>query len=210
MNPQPDAPPVGAFRKYDHLERVAHPDVHDISLGLVHVFPKIDGTNASVWSAFDANQPGADAVVKCGSRNRELSADKDNAGFHAWVHSDDPAAIALRTFVLQFPDLIVYGEWLVPHSLKTYREDAWRRFYVFDVYDHNKGRYLEYETYAEPMRTMGIDVIPPLVIIDTPSDNDLAKLRDERNTYLIRDDGGVGEGVVLKNYQWQNKYGRQP
>ena len=115
------------FRKYDHLERARHRNVHGVLEGKVHVFPKLDGTNASVWSdGFE---------VFAGSRNRQLSADADNAGFHAWVHSDDPVAKRLRDFVIANPGLVLYGEWLVPHTLKTYREEAWRKFWIFDVYD---------------------------------------------------------------------------
>jgi hypothetical protein len=201
------------FRKYDHLERSKHPDVADICFGTVHVFPKIDGTNASVWAESVIHpDTGAwlDAVVCAGSRNRKLSLESDNAGFYAWVHSDDPKAVALRTHVMAFPELIIYGEWLVPHTLKTYREDAWRRFYVFDVFSRVTGKYLPYEVYGEAFDIMGIDVIPPLAIIENPSENQLAGLRNTTNTYLIQDDCGVGEGIVLKNYEWANKYGRQP
>lgn len=200
------------FRKYDHLERSNHPDVQDICFGTVHVFPKIDGTNASVWAepVEHPNLGVVDINICCGSRNRVLSADADNAGFHAWASGGDARASALRMFLFQSPHLIVYGEWLVPHTLKTYREDAWRRFYVFDVFSRTTGKYLPYEAYGEPMTTMGIDVIPPLAIIENPSENQLAGLRNETNTYLIQDDAGVGEGIVLKNYEWANKYGRQP
>jgi hypothetical protein len=202
---------MGQFRKYDHLERGRHPDVSELGFGVVHVFPKLDGTNASVWAA-PVEHPDlgvVDVEVKCGSRARTLSKDADNAGFHAWVHGDSEQAVALRAFVTQFPHLIVYGEWLVPHTLKTYREDAWRRFYVFDVYTHATGKYLPYEVYADPLAQMGIDVIQPLAIIENPSENDLIKLRDEGNTVLMRE-GEIGEGIVLKNYDWANKWGRQP
>ena len=200
------------FRKYDHLERKAHPDVADISFGTVWVFPKIDGTNASMW-AEPVEHPDAGVVdlnICCGSRKRKLSADDDNAGFYAWVNGDDVRAVALRMFVMQFPNLIVYGEWLVPHTLKTYREEAWRRFYVFDVYSRITGKYLPHQEYYPPLEKMGIDVIQPLAIIENPSENQLANLRDMTNTYLIADGAGVGEGIVLKNYDWANKHGRQP
>jgi hypothetical protein len=179
--------------------------VSDLGFGVVHIFPKIDGTNASVWSCPTGD---ATAEVMCGSRTRALSADADNAGFLKWMRSDDPRALALRTFVLQFPHLIVYGAWLVPHNLKTYEAEAWRRFYVFDVYTHATGKYLPYEVYADPMMEMGIDVLTPLAIIENPSENELIKLRDEDNKYLVTE--GVGEGIVLKNYDWSNKWGRQP
>lgn len=189
------------FRRYDQLERLNHPEVRDIDVGEIYVFPKLDGTNASVWSDGDH--------VFAGSRNRTLSTEADNAGFYAWVQSDHPVAVALREVALANPHLIFYGEWLVPHSLRTYREDAWRRFYVFDVYDRDLGRYRSFESYQEILETAGVDYIMPLCKMENPSENQIQTVV-ERNTYLIQEGAGVGEGVVLKNYQWQNQHGRQP
>jgi len=194
---------LGQFRKYDHLQRIGHPDVSDICFGTVHIFPKIDGTNASVWCD-------PEGFIQCGSRNRVLSEDEDNAGFHAWVHGDTDEASAIRYLLDLYPHLVIYGEWLVPHSLKTYRDDTWRKFYVFDVYSHKTGAYLEFDEYDALLTGFGIDVIQLLAVFDTPSDNQLAHLRDTVNTYLIQDGKGVGEGIVLKNYDWCNKRGAQP
>lgn len=192
----------GQFRKYDHLERLGHPEVADIDIGTIYVFPKLDGTNASVWVD-------AEGRVQCGSRNRVLSADKDNHGFHAWVHSDDPRALALRMLVQSAPEIVVYGEWLVPHTLKTYRDDAWRRFWVFDVWNHERGAYMSYAEYGEHFEQIGLDVIHPLCTADNPSTNQINDML-ERNKFLVQDGLGSGEGVVLKNYLWRNRFGRQP
>lgn len=142
----------GQFLKYDHVERLNHPEVRDIDIGQVYVFPKLDGTNGSLWID-------ADRLIQAGSRNRVLSVVSDNHGFCAWARSDDPRAFALREYLRAHPYLTVYGEWLVPHSLKTYRDDAWRRFYVFDVYDHDLGGYLSWEQYGEGLEGLGVDVI---------------------------------------------------
>ena len=80
---------MSEFRKYDHLERLRHRNCRGIEMGLVHVFPKLDGTNASVW--WDGH------AVQCASRRRVLSREDDNAGFFAWVHSEDPMAEQLRS-----------------------------------------------------------------------------------------------------------------
>ena len=109
------------FVKYQHLERFGTAETEGIEFGECYVFPKIDGTNASVW--YENEQ------IKAGSRNRELSLEKDNAGFFEWVIQNK----AIQEFLQEHSDLRLFGEWLVPHSLKTYRDDAWRRFYVFDV-----------------------------------------------------------------------------
>ena len=39
------------FLKYQHVERVGTSEVENIELGTCYVFPKIDGTNASIWIA---------------------------------------------------------------------------------------------------------------------------------------------------------------
>jgi hypothetical protein len=191
-----------SFRRYDHLERFGRTEVVDIDIGKVYVFPKLDGTNASVWAKDDT-------TIECGSRNRTLSADKDNAGFHAWVNGVSKEAIGLRDFLETHPYFTVYGEWLVPHSLKTYRDESWRRFWVFDVYDHRTQSYIRYDRYKDALQDRGVDVIPPLCTIDSPSQEQIDALLAS-NTFQIKDGEGAGEGVVIKNYEWKNRFGRQP
>lgn len=186
------------MRKYEHLERLGHRNNADITIGEVFVFPKIDGTNASVW----VDEWGD---IKCGNRRRTLSLDKDHAGFMAWVYGDSGAALMLRVFVKTNPDLILYGEWLVPHSLKTYREDAWRKFYVFDVYDKRTGEYLHYNKYSKLLEEAAVDYVAPLCMITNPRIGDL-KAQTETNTYLIAENAGLGEGVVAKNYEWRTPH----
>ena len=60
------------FKKYQHVERYGTTEVENIEVGMTYVFPKIDGTNSSVW----LDNKG---IVQCGSRNRQLSLEKDNA-----------------------------------------------------------------------------------------------------------------------------------
>ena len=184
------------FRKYDHLERLGHRNVQGITYGLVHIFPKLDGTNASVWYDRD------DMVVKCGSRRRVITPDDDNAGFAAWVNSDDEKAEKLRWMASAFPELIFYGEWLVPHTIRTYRQETWRRFWIFDVYDRNLGTYVPFESYKVMLEQYRQDFIEPICTIQDPSEEQLIA-QCETNTYLISEGAGVGEGVVLKNYAWR-------
>ena len=142
------------FRKYTHVERYGNDEVQGIELGLCYVFPKLDGTNGSVWNDGEGN-------ICAGSRNRQLTLDSDNAGFYAAMLADD----SIGEFLRYHPTLRLYGEWLVPHSLKTYRADAWRKFYVFDVWDDEKEKYLPYDTYSEMLSTYEIEIIRPLAVI---------------------------------------------
>ena len=183
------------FSKYMHLERIGTSEVEGIEDGLTYVFPKLDGTNGSIWIADDQ--------VQAGSRNRHLSLDADNAGFLAWVLQQSN----IKQYLHRNPSHILYGEWLVPHSLKTYRDDAWRRFYVFDVMDSATGAMIHYENYKDGIDRHGIDYLAPIAQVKNGSLEHYLKCLD-RNVHLIKDGMGIGEGVVIKNYEWQNKYGR--
>lgn len=181
------------FVKYMHIERFGNDEVQGIELGNCYVFPKLDGTNASVW----IDRAGS---IQAGSRNRHLSIDADNAGFFAFAANDEK----LRDYLSAYPHHRLYGEWLVPHSLKTYREEAWRRFYVFDVHDGE--RYLPYDEYAATLDSFGLDYLAPSCVIKNGTyENFLREL--EKNVFLIKDGAGVGEGIVLKNYEFKNRFG---
>ena len=191
---------MSKFLKYQHLERFGTQSTEGILDGLVYVFPKIDGTNGSIWSN--------DGIVHCGSRNRELELTADNAGFMRETVSD---ARYLKFFEAN-PDLRLYGEWLVPHSLKTYQDDAWRKFYVFDVTSGDTEEnvsYLKYEDYQRILEVFGIEYIPPINIIKNANEESLFKSLDKCGQYLVKNGEGIGEGIVIKNYEYKNRYGRQ-
>jgi hypothetical protein len=106
------------------------------------------------------------------------------------------------------PDLVLYGEWLVPHTIKTYSDDAWRKFYVFDVADRVKERLLSYDDYMPLLRDANINYLAPLRIIKNGSIDYFTECLDQ-NIFMIKDGAGVGEGIVIKNYDYENRYGRQ-
>lgn len=188
------------FRKYQHLERYGTDEVDGIEFGDCFIFPKIDGTNSSIWLDDEGN-------VKAGSRNRTLSLENDNAGFYAHVLSNDK----LISYLKKHPTHRLYGEWLVPHTIKTYREDAWRKFYVFDI-TIDKGEesveYIPYDIYKPMLDEFELEYIPPIAKVSNATYETFLKAL-EKNEFLIQDGQGVGEGIVVKNYDFYNKYKRQ-
>ena len=186
------------FLRYMSLKRFGTSDVVGIERGKCYVFPKIDGTNASVW----IDESGE---IQAGSRNRHLdeTSNGDNAGFCKWARSQ----INIKSFLEENPNLRLYGEWLVPHTIKNYRQDAWKRFYVFDVFDSNTEKFIPYENYISLLSTYEIDYVPAMCTIENPTLDKLLELLP-KNTFLLKDGEDVGEGIVIKNYEFVNRYGR--
>jgi len=181
------------FLKYQHIERLGAVETNGIEEGMCYIFPKIDGTNSQLF--LDNSE------LMAGSRNRQLSLDNDNAGFYNWAIEQQN----IIAFHKKYPHLRLYGEWLVPHTLKTYTKDAWNKFYVFDVMDGEA--YLNYEVYKVLLDEFDIEYIPPICKIQNPTYERLVN-QLEKNGYLIEDGKGTGEGIVIKNYDYKNKFGR--
>lgn len=192
------------FKQYQHIERVGTSSVDGLLKGKCYITPKIDGTNASIWL-------GEDGEVHRGSRKRDLTVGDDNAGFREWVNMHPN----FKEYLVAHPTHRLYGEWLVPHTIKQYVDSAWRNFYVFDVtkdtgekdsYGEPIEKYLPYEDYFWRLEAHNILYLKPLAIIENPTIEELKELM-EKNTFLMKE-GEVGEGIVIKNYDFVNKYGR--
>ena len=53
----------------------------------------------------------------------------DNYHFYEQLHKD----IRFIEFFQKYPHVRIFGEFLVPHQIKYYEKDVWKKFYVFDV-----------------------------------------------------------------------------
>lgn len=191
------------FLRYPSLSKIGNVEVENIEVGTCHIMPKIDGTNASMWTN------GKEACF--GSRNRQLSLDNDNAGFmNHMVDRTNWTSDNYFDYLSDNPKHILYGEWLVPHSLKDYRDDAWKKFYVFDVYDTETEEFIPYDIYVHEFKTNypGIIYIPVFKVMKNPTVKDLY-FQAKEIKYLLKDPSCIGEGVVIKNYSWVNKNKRQ-
>jgi hypothetical protein len=182
------------FERYQHIEKLISEEVEGILDGEVLIFPKLDGANGSVW--LDSNG------VTTGSRNRTLGGDApDNQGFDEFVQKQE----SFKEFFNKFPDWRLYGEWLVPHTFKGYRKDAWRKFYVFDVMKGEE--YVSYHDYYPVLLKYEIPFIPCQKILRHPNEDMLIHEANQSN-FLCEDGRGPGEGIVIKRYSFKNKYNR--
>lgn len=192
------------FRKYQHIERINNNIPNMYLHGSIYIFHKIDGTNGSVWLE--------NKSLKAGSRNRELSLESDNANFLANIKDNQN----LLNLLLDYPNWRIFGEWLVPHTLKNYNINAWNKFYIFDIIDEsdvpkdvsakNYRKYIKYIPYDEYSKILGkyhLNYIPCISKLENPNINSIYNCLNQ-NGYLTTD--GIGEGIVIKNYDYINNY----
>ena len=185
------------FIKYPHLERFGNLEVYGIELGECFVFPKLDGSNASVW--YDTPD-----LVGCGSRNRKLSAEKDNQGFYNYVQNHD----GLIDLTRDYPQYIFYGEWLVKHTIGHYHPTAYNEFYVFDVYDRETEQFLHYNQYKPIIEGYDVDYVPAIATVRNADASLLVELAKQNKFLIPSEETRPGEGVVIKRYDYQNSFGR--
>ena len=197
------------FIRYQHVERIDADEAEGLLDGVCHIFPKMDGSNMCAYTE--------DGKVCTMSRNKEIQPPEP---FAVFIEGNEN----VKRFLTDFPGLRLYGEWMVPHTVRSYRPDVWNRWFVFDVTaedpdavyawgDGNELRcggrfYIPYEEYAPVLDAYGIEYIPPLAVLDHPDLKELERIADTENTWMVADGAGCGEGVVVKRYGFVNKFGR--
>lgn len=91
---------------------------------------KVDGANAAI--RYD---PETDSIV-AQSRKNILNTSNTLRGFYEFTQLLDKDMIK----EVLGANLILYGEWLVSHSV-SYPENAYKDFYVYDIYDTEKNEW---------------------------------------------------------------------
>lgn len=189
------------YKSFHHVLKVDKPDVEGVLHGTLEVFPKIDGSNGEMFAK--------DGKVCYGSRKREVTCEDDNANFANYMsNSTNDEIVAMRQYVLDHPNYIVYGEWLggvdgmkFTGSLKGYTEGG---FIVFAVFDIESGRYLRYDEWHDDIAAIYHLVVPRIAILTDPTIDDVVALLDK--TDYLRPEGNPGEGIVLYNYDFYDKW----
>ncbi|MCP1159304.1 RNA ligase family protein [Bacillus infantis] len=148
---------------------------------------KLDGANASF--KFE------DGQLKCFSRNTELDESNTLRGFTVWAneHFKDHEGLA--------ENYIFFGEWLVRHKL-SYGENE-NKFYLFDIYDTEKEEYLPFNKVVSAAEELGLNLVPVFYEGDFQSIEHIQSFVGKSHL------GEIGEGVVVKNVTYKDKYGNQ-
>ncbi len=175
------------FRAYPKIHRLGKEETDGILNNPLTIQEKVDGANVSIWLH--------DGKLMCGSRTRVLE-DDDFNGFIDYVNSNPK----IRQYLKDHPTHRLYGEWLVRHTIQ-YNETAYKKLYLFDVYDDQQDFYHKQKYVREVARA--IDVEHPEVFADSVT-IDLKGIETFVGQSTL---GKEGEGVVLKPYNFKNKFG---
>ena len=118
------------YNKYPKIHRLWVDETDGILYSKVSVHEKIDWANVSIW--IDNNW------LIIASRNliiyenwityNEFNWCVDYILNHKWIND------LLNDFMNDNKDCILYGEWLVPHTV-SYFEKSYHEFYLFDIWD---------------------------------------------------------------------------
>lgn len=189
------------YKSFTHVERLGKEETDGILNGVCYISPKLDGTNALVWYQ--------DGEIHAGSRTRKLTVENDNAGFYAWVNSDDEEATQLREMLKDNRHLIVYGEFGVGKvaNIKDYDERAHGKLWIFDMYDTIQQCYVHPDIVTTVCDSCGLrEYRLPSLAIKNPSMEDIAAYAED-NKFLLSNANHPGEGVVIRNPNFRNKWG---
>lgn len=195
------------FKKYMKVRRLGVLENEGIlDSGTIYIFEKLDGSNAQIRNVdehVEVTNPETGEVehknirtLKLGSRNRWITKeDGQFAAFYDWAHKH-PKLCLLE------PEVILFGEWLVPHTVK-YEGEHYGKFYLFDVYDIAREAYLPYEDVEAYAKRFDLNLVKPWFV----------GTADELTDFMAfvgkSDFGSHGEGIVIKNYGYRNLFGHQ-
>lgn len=175
------------YKKYPKIHRLGKEETDGILERDFYVQEKVDGANCSVfWH---------EGEVRCGTRTRMLPKDESFNGFNEFVQNN----VLFKPFLEKNQDLILYGEWLVKHTI-TYPDEAYRQMYLFDVYDKTNSTWATQDT---------VRITADLLKLKYPHIFAVGKLTEEQINEFVGKSAiaPAGEGVVLKSEDFINKFG---
>jgi hypothetical protein len=172
------------FIRYEKIHRLGKEETEGILEGTCYIQEKIDGANTSIWVE--------DGEIKCGSRNNVLESGFN--GFVDYVKNHE----GINTLLKKHPEYRLYGEWCVRHTIQ-YNETSYKKFYLFDIMIKDSDFYEIPQVYVTAEK-YGIDTPKLFDVIENPTVEQVMK-------YVgMSAIGEIGEGVVIKNFMFVNKF----
>lgn len=178
---------MSEYRSYPKVHRLGKEETDGILEFEVVVQEKVDGANISIFQH--------EGKLRCGTRTRMLPEDESFNGFQEAVQSN----LNLAMYFSRNPNNILYGEWLVKHTI-TYPDEAYRKIYLFDIYDTVQNKWYSQEDVQAEAEFLGL-AYPHVFMV--------GKVTEEQINEFVGKSAiaPAGEGVVLKYADFVNKFG---
>lgn len=161
----------------------------------ISITEKVDGANGS----FTLDIEGVNGV-SCYSRRMTLNEYENLSGFYQWVQKN----IVPQKSNLN-PKYRYFGEYVLQHKA-LYKPEIYNNFYLFSIWDEELEEYLTDKIVKEEAKKLHLNTVPyfyegPFISIEhIESFIGKSDLTAELNT---------GEGIVVKNINFRDKYGKQ-
>lgn len=181
-------------KKYHSIVRYGHKSTQDVLNKGDHIIiqEKVDGANAS-FAVINGE-------LKCWSRNKELNANNTLEGFYGWVqHHVEPDKL--------LEGVIYFGEWTAQH--KVVYEGYEKQFFLYDIYNLHLEEYVAFSMVQDEAKRLGLQLIPVFFEGKFESFEQLTEYvgRTELNGKLCGEPSG--EGIVVKNVAYRDRFGKQ-
>lgn len=185
------------IKKYTNVIRYGKPSTKEVIKegDYITITEKLDGSNAS-FRLDESNEIG----VSCYSRNLLLTAENTLNGFYNWV-VENIASIKDKLN----PNYIYFGEWLKKHKI-VYKDECYRKFYMFSIWDEEKQQYLSDEIVKSEAKRLGLKTVEYFYEGKYISFEHLMSFVGKSNMTL---EPNTGEGIVVKNVNYFDKHNRQ-
>lgn len=187
------------IKKYTDVIRYGHSSTNGVIQegDYITITEKIDGANAS-FRLDDTNPLG----VSCYSRNQPLTKENTLGGFYNWV---EEYIVPIKDKLN--PNYIYYGEWLNKHKI-IYKDECYKKFYMFSIWNES----LELQQYVSDeivkAEAIKLNILQPQYFYEGKyiSFEHIMSFVGKSNMTL---EPNTGEGVVVKNVSYFDRYNRQ-
>lgn len=185
------------IKKYTDVTRYGKASTKDVlnEGDYLTITEKIDGANASFCIDVES-----ESGISCYSRNTILNEENTLRGFYGWVNKN---IIPIKDQLN--PNYRYFGEWLVSHKA-VYKSDNYQKFYMFSIWDETKNKYLSDEIVKSEADRLGLTTVPYFYEGEFISFEHLMSFVGKSDLTL---ESNTGEGIVVKNANYFDKYGRQ-
>lgn len=185
------------IKKYTDVVRYGKNGTQDVlnKGDYITITEKIDGANASF--TYDNE---SDIGVTGYSRNNSIGLENTLRGYYDWiVRNIVPIKDKLNK------NYRYYGEWLVSHKV-VYKPDQYQNFYMFSIWDEEKSEYLSDDIVKSEAERLGLQTTTYFYEGEYISFEHIMSFVGKSNRTTIQD---TGEGVVVKNVNYKDRYGNQ-